>query len=63
MKKLKTIGKILIALGVLHLFRQVDAFYGFGGYVDNTWTIIFISLTLIIVGLFTIFFTNKILNN
>lgn len=59
MKKLSITGKAIVAIGILHLFRKVDAFYGFGGYVDNTWEILFISLTLVTIGLATILFSNE----
>ncbi|MCE7053202.1 hypothetical protein LZF95_00850 [Algoriphagus sp. AGSA1] len=57
MKKLNAAGKAIVAIGILHLFRKIDTFYGFGGYVDNTWEILFISLTLITIGLAMLFFS------
>jgi hypothetical protein len=62
MKKLNTIGKILIVIGVLHLFRRVHGFNGFGGYMDNAWEILLISLTLVTVGLLMVTFSNKTFN-
>lgn len=59
MKKLKNIGKLLIAFGVLQLFRTVDGFYGIGGYVDNTWKIIFISIVLVSVVFLIVFIDGK----
>ncbi len=50
MKKLNSIGKIIVAIGVLHLFRKDEGFYGFGGYVDNTWEILLISFILVTIG-------------
>ena len=47
----KKIGLILILLGVLVLLYRRAGFYGFGGYVDNTWENIVISLILILLGI------------
>lgn len=55
MKKLQTFGKITIVLGILNLFRRSVGFYGFGGYVDNSWEIITISISLVILGVLMIF--------
>jgi hypothetical protein len=63
MKKLKTIGKLFVGIGILHLFRKVDGFYGFGGYVDNTYEILFISLILISAGFTMIIFARRTSKN
>lgn len=60
MKRLNIIGKIIIAIGVVSVFRKEDGFYGFGGYVDNTWVIIIISLALMLTGI-TLIFISKII--
>jgi hypothetical protein len=52
MMKANQTGKIFVALGVLHLFRRVDGGYGYGGYYDNAWGILSISLSLITIGVF-----------
>lgn len=49
--KLKSVGGLFIAIGVLNLFRKVKGLYGFGGYVDNTWEILLISFIFIITGI------------
>jgi len=41
----------MILLGVLVLLYKRAGFYGFGGYVDNSWENIIISLVLIIIGI------------
>ncbi len=63
MKKLNSIGKIIVAVGVLHLFRQDEGFYGFGGYVDKTWEILLISLILITIGGGILLVSGKILKD
>lgn len=52
MKKVNLAGKVIVALGVLHLFRRVDGGYGYRGYYDNAWGILSISLALITIGVF-----------
>lgn len=59
MKKVNTIGKVIIAMGVLNLFQRIHGFYGFGGYVDNAWEILLISLVLIVTGLLMVLLTKK----
>ena len=59
MKNPKTIGKILIAIGVIHLFRRVSWAYGFGGITDNTMEILIISVMLIIIGSSLLFIFRK----
>lgn len=59
MKLLKNIGKLLVVIGVLHLYQKNTGFYGFGGYVDYSWAIILISFLLIIIGLALVYFANK----
>ncbi|WP_299254919.1 hypothetical protein [uncultured Cytophaga sp.] len=50
MKKVNFVGKIIIAVGILHLFTTVQEFNGFGGYFDNAWTILVVSLMLVGTG-------------
>lgn len=59
MKKLNKIGKVIIALGILSVFRKIDGHWTFGGYYDNMWEIILTSAILITIGLFLIFISNK----
>jgi uncharacterized membrane protein len=59
MKSLNLIGKIVIALGIISVFRKVEGFYGFGGYVDNSWEIIIVSLAIIVIGITLIFISKK----
>ena len=47
----KKIGLVMILLGVLILLYKRAGFYSFGGYVDNSWENIIISLLLIIIGI------------
>jgi hypothetical protein len=61
MKRLNHIGKIIVAIGVLSIFRKDEGFYGFGGYVDNTWGIITVSLVIIITGISLILISKKYL--
>jgi len=61
MGKFNFIGKVIIAIGVLHLFRKVEGFYGYAGYVDNTWEILIFSLILITIGFSMVFISRKIL--
>lgn len=63
MKKLKNIGKLFIALGILNLFRKIDGFHGYGGYVDNTLEILIISLTLTTIGAILLLINKKTLPN
>lgn len=51
MKKVNSIGKFLMMIGVLHLFRKNSEFYGIAGYVDNSTEILLISFIFILVGL------------
>lgn len=51
MKRLNHIGKVIVAIGVLSIFKKVNGFYGFGGYVDNTWEIIIGSVLIVISGI------------
>ena len=51
MKKNKSIGIIIISIGVLVLFYKDSGFYGWGGYIDKSWENIIISLILIITGI------------
>ena len=51
MNRNKKIGLVMILLGVLVLLYKRAGFYGFGGYVDNSWENIIISLILIIIGI------------
>jgi hypothetical protein len=63
MKKINRMGKIIIATGLLHLFRRDEGFYGFGGYVDNTWGILTISLVLVAVGASMLLLSRKRVND
>jgi hypothetical protein len=63
MKKLNIIGKIVFAIGVLSIFRKVDGFYGFGGYVDNTWEIIIISILICLTGITIIYLSKRNTSN
>ena len=51
MNRNKKIGLVMILLGVLILLYKRAGFYSFGGYVDNSWENIIISLLLIIIGI------------
>jgi hypothetical protein len=59
MKRLNHIGKVIIAVGVLALFRMNEGFNGFGGYVDNTWKIVFVSLVIMVTGFSIVLFSIK----
>ncbi|MDF2455128.1 MAG: hypothetical protein K0R51_1121 [Cytophagaceae bacterium] len=59
MKKLNYVAKIIIAIGILSLFRRDGSFYGFGGYVDNTGDIIMISMLICSVGVGMILFSKR----
>jgi len=63
MKKVSFIGKIIIAIGVLNLFRKVEGFNGFGGYYDNAWEILLISLIFFTIGFFMVWKVRNILRN
>ncbi len=63
MKKVNLTGKIIVAIGVLHLFRRVDGGYGYGGYYDNGWGILSISLTLVTIGAFMLLVSRERLND
>lgn len=63
MKRLNLIGKINFAIGVLSIFRKIDGFYGFGGYVDNTFKIIIFSISLCLIGVALIVISKKFTNN
>ena len=58
-KRIFTLGKVLIAAGIIHLFRKIDAHFCFGGICDNIWLIITISVALILTGLTIDFYTKK----
>ncbi len=51
MKSNNKIGIVFILLGLLVLLYKREGFYGFGGYVDNSWENIIISLILIVIGI------------
>ncbi|MEY5048024.1 MAG: hypothetical protein RLZZ175_1383 [Bacteroidota bacterium] len=53
MIKLNYIGKIVIAVGILSIFRKVEGVNGFGGYIDNSFEIIITSSILVLVGIFS----------
>jgi|TARA_B110000116_G_C16494190_1_gene428304 Mg2+/citrate symporter len=57
MKKNSKIGIVFILFGLLVLLYKQEGFYGFGGYVDNSWENIIISSILIIFGV--LFFKRK----
>jgi hypothetical protein len=63
MKKVSFIGKLIIVIGVLNLFRKVEGFNGFGGYQDNAWEILLISLILFTIGFFMFWKSKNILRN
>jgi len=63
MKKVNFIGNAIVALGVLNLFRKAEGLQGFGGYVDNTWEILLISLILIVTGVLMILISRNSLKN
>jgi hypothetical protein len=61
-KKVNVIGKVIMGIGVLHLFRKVHGNSGFGGYIDNTWEIIFGSLIIIAAGALLVLISRKAAN-
>lgn len=63
MQKLNWIGKTLLAIGILSLFRRVRASDGFGGHVDNVWEILVSSLLIITVATILILISNKLQEN
>jgi hypothetical protein len=63
MKKVNFIGNVIVALGVLNLFRKAEGLQGFGGYVDNIWEILLTSLILIVTGLLMIFISRRMVKN
>jgi len=63
MKKLSYLGKIVIALGILSIFRKVEVVNGFGGYIDNSFEIVITSCILVLVGILLMYFSNKNLKN
>jgi hypothetical protein len=54
MKRNNKIGIVFILFGLLVLLYKREGFYGFGGYVDNSWENIIISLILVIIGIFSL---------
>jgi len=54
MKRNKKVGIVFILFGLLVLLYKKEGVYGFGGYVDNSWENIIISLILVIIGLFSL---------
>lgn len=63
MRRVNVVGEIIISIGVIHLFRKVDGFYGFSGYVDNSREILLISLGFIISGIVLLLVNNRKMNN
>jgi len=59
MKKLNYLGKIVIALGILLIFRKVEGENGFGGYFDNSFEIIITSCILVLVGILLMYIRHK----
>ncbi len=49
--KMRRLGKSIILIGVFVLFLKVRGFYGFGGYVDNAFEILIVSLIIISIGI------------
>ncbi|MBL4643426.1 MAG: hypothetical protein JKY44_07530, partial [Flavobacteriaceae bacterium] len=54
MKRNNKMGIVFILFGLLVLLYKREGFNGFGGYVDNSWENIIISLILIIIGIFSL---------
>lgn len=63
MRRVNVVGEIIISIGVIHLFRKVDGFYGFSGYVVNSREILLISLGFIISGIVLLLVNNRKMNN
>lgn len=59
MQRLNKLGKLILIIGVLALFRKVRGSGGFGGYVDNSFEILIVSLGIILIGATLLFISSR----
>lgn len=59
MNKLNLIGKVIIGIGILSLFKKVNRIYGFGGFDENSNEIIIVSIFLILTGISIVYLSKN----